>query len=237
MTLRLNLHAARVQTGTFLGPLLIPETRWKNLCGVASVLVFVNDLRDLVKKSGVERDGIKAKVAELAVGHLELVLGGLLPGVREEVDLHTGLVGDELRHVANAPGLGDLVEYLDALPRLGGIVDRDFDAPGGVSYVDEPARLSSGAVNSEGHAHRALHEEAVQDGAVISVVVEAVHEALVSDGLRGVGPPHDPLVKVGYAELVVLLVELPQECVEALGRVVHRSGVGGVEDVRLPPPR
>ena len=48
---------------------------------------------------------------------------------------------------------------------------------------------------------------------------------------------HGYLVQVGAAEAVVLVVELKQECVEALGGVVDAARVGRVEDGGGPPPR
>jgi hypothetical protein len=99
--------------------------------------------------------------------------------------------------------------------------------------VDERARLAARAVDRERVAHGALHEEAVEHRAVVAVVVEAVDEALVQPGLGGLRAPHDALVEVRDADLVVLVVEREQELVERLRGVVDAAGAGGEEDLLL----
>ena len=71
--------------------------------------------------------------------------------------------------------------------------------------MDESAGLAARAVDGERVAYGGLHQEAVEDGAVVAVVVEAVYEALVQPGLA-VWVPHDALVQVGDARQVVLVV-------------------------------
>jgi hypothetical protein len=73
----------------------------------------------------------------------------------------------------------------------------------------------------------------VQDGAVVAVVVEPVDQTLVEHGLVGLGTPDDALVQVGDAQPVVLGVEREHQLVEGLRHVVHRSGVGRVQDLPL----
>ena len=99
--------------------------------------------------------------------------------------------------------------------------------------MNEPAGLAAGSVDRERNAHGSLHEEAVQDSAVIAVVVKSVDEALVLDGLRGVRSPDDALVEVGDAERVILLVELEEEGIKALSGVIDRARVCWVKNVGL----
>eukprot|EP00630_Chrysocystis_fragilis_P005810 CAMPEP_0197391946 /NCGR_PEP_ID=MMETSP1165-20131217/3423_1 /TAXON_ID=284809 /ORGANISM="Chrysocystis fragilis, Strain CCMP3189" /LENGTH=642 /DNA_ID=CAMNT_0042917545 /DNA_START=154 /DNA_END=2080 /DNA_ORIENTATION=+ len=216
------------------GSLPVPEGGGEDLGGDAAVLVLAGDELDLVEEGVVEERGLEAEVAELSVGDVELVLGGLLARVGEEAGRDAGALGDDVGDVADAPGLGDLVEDLDGRARLGRVVDGELDALARVRDVDEGARLAARAVDGEGDAEGGLHEEAVEDGAVVAVVVEAVEEAVVHGGERRVGAPDDALVEVGHAEGVVLVVELEEEGVEALGGVVDRAGVGRVEDLGRP---
>ena len=197
------------------------------------MLELLHDLGNLIEKSLVQRNGLQTQIAELLVGNIELVLGSLLSGVGKHVHFNAGLRGHESGNIADSAGLGHLVKDLHSLSGLGRVVDGNLNAAGGVGNVNESTGLSAGAVDGQGNAHGSLHEEAVEDGAIISVVVEAVDQALVLNGLGGVGAPNDALVQVGDADVVVLLVELPDEGVEALGGVVDGSGVGGVEDVGL----
>jgi hypothetical protein len=92
--------------------------------------------------------------------------------------------------------------------------------------VDEGARLAARAVHRERDVERCLHEEPVEDGAVVAVVVEPVDEPLVLDGLRRVGAPDDALVAVRDSKPVVFVVELKEQRVQALGGVV--DGACGV---------
>ena len=57
------------------------------------------------------------------------------------------------------------------------------------------------------------------------------------DGLRRVRAPDDALVQVGDPDAVVLVVELEKERIKALGGVVDRARVSGVEDLALPAAR
>jgi len=102
-----------------------------------------------------------------------------------------------------------------------------LNAARGVGDVNQGAGLAAGAVHRQRDVEGGLHEEAVEHGAVVAVVVEAVDEALVLDGLGGIGAPDDPLVQVGAPQAVVLVVELEQQRVEALGGVVDRAWASG----------
>ena len=96
----------------------------------------------------------------------------------------------------------------------------------GSSYQSRRApRLAAGAVHGERDAAGGLHEEAVEHGAVLAVVVEAIAQPLVLGGELGVGAPHDALVQVGNAQLVVLGVELEERGVEAPTKTKRARGV------------
>ena len=96
----------------------------------------------------------------------------------------------------------------------------------GSSYQARRApRLAAGAVHGERDAAGGLHEEAVEHSAVLAVVVEAIAQPLVLGGELGVGAPHDALVQVGDAQLVVLGVELEERGVEAPTKTNRARGV------------
>mmetsp|Transcript_26496 Transcript_26496/g.56778 ORF Transcript_26496/g.56778 Transcript_26496/m.56778 type:complete len:324 (-) Transcript_26496:53-1024(-) len=97
--------------------------------------------------------------------------------------------------------------------------------------MDESTGLASGSVNGQRDTHGSLHEETVKNGSVVSVVIESVHQTRVKDGLRCVGSPDNTLVKIGNTELVVLLVKLPKDGVQALGGVVNGSRVSRVQNI------
>ena len=94
-------------------------------------------------------------------------------------------------------------------------------------------RLAAGAVHRQRVPDRGLHQEPVEHGAVVTVVVEPVDQPLVLAGLRGLRAPHDALVQVGDPHPVVLGVEREHQLVERLGHVVDRPGVGRVQDLPL----
>ena len=129
--------------------------------------------------------------------------------------------------------LGHLVEDAHALAIVGRILDRQLDAAHGVLDVDEGARLAAGAVHRQRVADRGLHQEAVQHGAVVAVVVEAVDQPLVEPRLVGLRAPDDPLVEVGDPHAVVLVVEREQQLIERLRHVVDAARVGRVQDLLL----
>jgi hypothetical protein len=128
-------------------------------------------------------------------------------------------------------GFGHLVEDLHPVARAGRAAERKLDAAHAVLDVDEGAGLAAGAVDGERVVDRRLDQEAVQHGAVVAVVVEAVDELRVAAGLVGVGAPDDALVQVGDPQAVVLGVELEEDLIEALGHVVDRAGARRVEDL------
>ena len=130
-------------------------------------------------------------------------------------------------------GLGDLVEDLGLLAALGRVFQGDLDAAHGVANVDEGARLAAGAVNGERMSDRRLHQEAVQHGAVVAVVVKAVDQALVENRLGRLGTPDNSLVQVGDANLVVRRVESEEKLIERFSHVIHRAGIGRVQDLAV----
>lgn len=79
-------------------------------------------------------------------------------------------------------------------------------------------------------ADRRLDEEAVEHGAVVAVIVEAVDQLLVPPCLLRVGAPDDALVEVGDPQSVVLRVELEQQLIQALCHVVDGARIGRIEN-------
>ena len=164
----------------------------------------------------------------LLVADVELVLCSLLAWVGDHLHFDPCPLCDHPSDVPDAPGLRNLIEDLNPLALLGGVVDGDLDAAGSVGHVDEGTGLTAGSVDGEGDAHGALHEEPIKNSSVVTVVIKPVDEPLVLDGLGCVGTPHDTLVQVRDPQLVVLLVELEHDGVKALGSVVDTAGVSRV---------
>src|ERR687890_324159 len=128
---------------------------------------------------------------------------------------------------------GHLVVDVDAVAPLGRVLEGELYAAHGVLDVYESAGLAARAVDGERVADGGLHQEAVEDGAVVAIVVEAVYEALVQPGLGRLGSPHDALVQIGDACQVVLVVVGEQELILGLGHVVDAARVRRVEDLLL----
>mmetsp|Transcript_19555 Transcript_19555/g.57707 ORF Transcript_19555/g.57707 Transcript_19555/m.57707 type:complete len:408 (-) Transcript_19555:559-1782(-) len=229
-----QLHLVRLFRGGS-GAIAVPVGLAHHRLDVAAVLILFRDRLHLLEEAlrRVEEDGVEAEELELLVGHVQGVLRRLLARVGHELQRRAGLVGDELGEVAHARRLRHLVEDLHGGARLGRVVDGELDAAAGVAHVDERTRLAARAVDREGDPEGALHEEAVEHRAIVAVVVEAVHKALVPRCLLRVRAPDDALVEVRDAYAVVLHVKLEEKRVEALGRVVDGAGVGGVEDALL----
>src|SRR5699024_11714823 len=75
-----------------------------------------------------------------------------------------------------------------------------------------------------------MDEEAVEHSAMITVVFEAVDEALIFKGLFCVRSPDDSLVQISDAKLVILCVVGEKMLVQYLGHVIDRPWVRRVED-------
>src|SRR3546814_7562242 len=97
-------------------------------------------------------------------------------------------------------GLGHLVEDVDALARLRRSGDGKLDAAARILDVDESARLPAGSMHRQRIIERRLHDEAIEDGAVIAVIIETVDQPLIELGLFGLRAPDDPLMKIGNAD-------------------------------------
>jgi hypothetical protein len=150
--------------------------------------VAAGDVGDLGEQAVARGGRLEAQVEEQVVGDVQVVLGRLVAGVGHVLDLGAGEVGDLAGQVAHAVRLGHLVEDLHPLAALRRVLQRQLHAAHRVADVDEGARLAAGAVHGEGVADRGLHQEAVEHGAVVAVVVEAVDEALVAQRLRVLVP-------------------------------------------------
>ena len=151
--------------------------------------------------------------------------------VGDLVDFDTGHASNHGGDITDSSGLGDLVQNFDTFSGFRRVQDGKLNASGSIGDVDEGTGLSSGSVDGQWNTHGSLHEETVKNGSVVSVVVESVDQTFIKDGLRGVGSPDNTLVKIGDTKLVVLLVELPQDGIQALGSVVNGSRVGRVQNV------
>ena len=195
--------------------------------------VLARDLGALFEQALGQRGRLQAQRQELVVAHAEVVLVRLAARVGQVGDLHAHHVADHLGQVEHPVRLGDLVQHPGPVAGVRRVADGQLDAPHGVPDVDERAGLAAGAVHGERVADGRLHEEPVQHGAVVAVVVEPVDQPLVPAGLVGLGAPHDALVQVGDAQPVVLRVEREHELVERLGHVVDRARVGRVQDLPL----
>ena len=164
---------------------------------------------------------------------MEFVFGGFLARVRHHLHLRVRNLCDELRQIPHPVRFRHLVEDLHALTPRRRVLHRQLDAARHVADVDERAGLPAGAVHGQRVTDCRLHEEAVEHGAVVAVVVEAVDQPLVAKRLRGVGAPDDALVQVRDPQLVVFGVVGEQVLVQHLGHVVDRARVSGVEDLLL----
>merc|ERR1719482_2073342 len=86
---RVLAHALRLSPSRGDGPRLVPVRLGDHLGAVAAVHVPLGNLGHLLEEAlvRVERNRLKAKQLELVVLHVELVLGVLLPRVRDLLDL------------------------------------------------------------------------------------------------------------------------------------------------------
>src|SRR6202020_1506784 len=112
-------------------------------------------------------------------------------------DIDTHCVAHQLGQFEYAVRFRNLVQHADAGAVFRGIGDGQFNTAHGVRYVDQRARLAAGPVHGQRVPDGALHEEPVEHGAVVAVIVEPVDQPLVQAGLVGLRAPHDALVQVG----------------------------------------
>ena len=227
----LEFDGVIVEGGTFFCSLLVPERGGQDHLGIASALVLLDNLCHFVEKTLVQGNRVESEIAELFIRNIQLVFRGFLAGVGDEVGFDTSQFGDHASDIANSSGFGDLVQNFNSFTGFRRVEDGEFDASGSIGNMDEGTGLSSSSVNGQWDTHGTLHEETVQDGTVISVIVESVDQTFVANGLGGVGSPNDTLVEISDTKLVVLLVKLPQDGIQALGSVVNGSRVGRVQDV------
>ncbi len=193
----------------------------------------MDNLCDFFEKTRIQGNRVKSEVAELSVGNIQLVFGGFLARVRDHFGFDTGHFSNHGSDITDSSGFGDLVKNFNTFALGRRVEDGEFDASGSIGNVDEGAGLTTGSVNGQWDTHGSLHEETIQDSSVVSVIVESVHQTLIEGSLGSVGSPNNTLVKISDAEVVVLLVKLPEDGIQALGGVVNRSGVGRVQNVRF----
>src|SRR5829696_10583778 len=156
-----------------------PQGGGGDLRGVAALGVLAGYLGDLLQQTFAQGGRLQSQVQEAVVADVQLVLVGLVARVLHVVYLRARALGDQRGQVAQTVGLGHLVVDVDPVALLGRVLQGELYAAHGVLDVDESAGLAARAVDGERVAHGGLHQEAIEDGAVIAVVVEAVYEALV----------------------------------------------------------
>src|SRR5215217_3286113 len=156
-----------------------PQRGGGNLRGVAAVGVLAGYLGDLLQQPIAQGRRLQAQVQEAIVADVQIVLVGLVARVLHVAYLRARALGDQPGKVAQTVGFGHLVVDVDAVASLRRVLQGELYAAHGVLDVDESAGLAARAVDGERVAYGSLHQEAVEDSAVVAVVVEAVYEALV----------------------------------------------------------
>src|SRR5829696_8708037 len=151
-----------------------PQGGGGDLRGVAAVGVLAGYLGDLLQQSFAQGGRLQAEVQEAVVADVQIVLVGLVARVLHVVYLRARAVGDQPGKVAQTVGFGHLVVDVDAVAPLGRVLQGELYAAHGVLDVDESAGLAARAVDGERVAYGGLHEEAIEDSAVVAVVVAAV---------------------------------------------------------------
>ena len=115
--------------------ILDPARAAWDLVAVAAVAVLARDVGHLAQEVVLEGDRLEAEVEELSVLGDEVVAGGLLARVVEQVDVRSGDSGDQLGEVDDSVYLGHLVEDPDARAARRRVLDGELDAadacPGG----------------------------------------------------------------------------------------------------------
>src|SRR5699024_3723456 len=179
--------------------------RW-DLGTIYPVGVFAGDFFNFLQEHFGQGGGLETQLQEGFIMNMQIVFGRFLAGVRHISNLSIGNLGDELRQVTHAVGLGHLVDDLDAIALRWWVFQGQLNATHHVTDVNKSARLSAGAVYGHWVTNAGLDEETVEYRAVVTVVVEAVDQTLILDGLLRVGAPNDALVQIGDAQFVVFRV-------------------------------
>jgi len=99
---------------------LIPHRARDDLRRVGAVAVLVGDVANLLEQALGERRGVKSERDEAVAADVELVLHGLLAGVRQVRDLHAGLLGDQFGEFTHAVVSVTWLKTLTWSPRVGG---------------------------------------------------------------------------------------------------------------------
>lgn len=73
--------------------------------------------------------------------------------------------------------------------------------------------------------------KAVEHRAIIAVIVETVDQLRMAARLLGMRAPDDALVQIGDPQAVIPSIELEEKLIQALGHVIDRAGIGGIEDL------
>ncbi len=200
---------------------------------VAAVGVARGDLHHFLQQTVIEGGRVETQLDEAAVVNDQIILHRFVARVGQVVHLRAGESSHLLGQFSHLMTFGHLIEDLDPFARFRRILKGQLHAAHRITDVDEGAGLASGAVHREWVADRSLHQEAIENGAVVTVVIEAVGQARVAVGGIGVGAPDDALVQVGDADLVVLVVVEEQQLIERLGHVVDAARAGRMEDLLL----
>lgn len=213
--------------------LLDPEGRGRDLGFVDAMSVLHGHLSHFQKKSLGQLGWLQALLQEQVVLHMKVVFSGFLSRVGQVGDLRPSELRHQFRQVAHSVGLGHLVEDHHAVSLAWRVLNSQLNAAHGVAYVNERPGLTSRPVHSQGIADGGLHQEPVEHGAVVTVVIETVDESLVEHRLGSVGAPDDSLMEVGDADAIVSVVEGKEQLVLGLGHVVDGARVGRIEDLLL----
>jgi len=76
--------------------------------------------------------------------------------------------------------------------------------------MNEGSRLAARAAHGHRIADGRLHDKTIQHRAIVSVIVEAVDQAIVQFGFGRLSAPDDALVELSRAQFVVLNVKLKE---------------------------
>src|ERR1700730_12786018 len=125
----------------------------------------------------------QTQINQLRMLRVVVVLLGLYARILQVVDFDSqphflSRALDHSREIQHGKLLGELIEP-SALTRIGGGETGDLDASHRIANVQESARLSAFAVNSEGRTNGCLHAETIQNRAKYFVVIKTVDQGFV----------------------------------------------------------